>query len=277
MLVDALRRTGARAVERVGDRFEAMLPAPPRDRIGDRVREARGAVRASTTLADPDVRCRWESHTDWAARWRAAQSPRRITDRIVVVPAGGPESDEAGPASRGQPPITIRLDPAMAFGTAEHPTTRACLRLMDARVAAGDRILDVGTGSGILGIAAALLGARRVTALEADPVAAGAARANAAGNGVADRVRVIEIEVRPGRFRPGRYDGVVANLEAGVLVPLIRDLARAVARDGWLIVSGILRSERAMILEEARRARLALDQESGDGWWTAAFVRRGGA
>lgn len=276
--MDALRRAGARAVERVGGRFEALLPAPESHEVQARVREAAGAIRASTSLEDPDVRWRWQTHADWTERWRAGQSPRRVTDRIAVVPDGPGTGSEPGPSSGTDwdAVIVIRLDPTAAFGTAEHPTTRACLRLLDRDVREGDRILDIGTGSGILAIAAALLGARRVVAIDADPLACRAARANVERNGVAGRIDIRELEVGPGTLRRGRYDGVVANLQAGILGPLIPDLARATAPGGWLVLSGIVRTERDRIVDAARAVGLELREEvPGAGWWTGRFALTG--
>jgi ribosomal protein L11 methyltransferase len=285
--VDALRRAGARAVERVGGRFEALLPAPESHGVQARVREAAGAIRASTSLGDPEIRWRWEPHDDWVNRWRSAQVPRRVTDRITVVPGPAPGADAdstpgTGVAAASTPStevaaaIVVRLDPSPAFGTAEHPTTRACLRLLDRHVRPGDRILDLGTGSGVLAIAAALLGARQVTAMDADPLACRAARANVEGNGVGRRVDVREREVRPGGLRRHRYDGVVANLQAVTLRPLIPDLARATTRDGWVVMSGTARTEREGIVAAARAAGLELGgEEPGAGWWTGWFFRTG--
>lgn len=249
LLVDALRRLGARSVEREGPRVVAVFPPHPRP--DELAAEVRVAVRASTSLTDPAVSWSRLDPDAWAARLGPAPAP---------VCVGG---------------LSLRLDASTAFGTAEHPTTRSCLRLLDALVVDGDRVLDVGAGSAILAIAAVLLGAGRADALEADPVACEAARRNVALNDVAGRVRVRETRVTPGSLgRRTRYDGVVANLQAEILHPLIPDLAGATAPGGWVLLSGAIRAERERVVGSAEAAGLRLEaEEVDDGWWTGRLSR----
>jgi ribosomal protein L11 methyltransferase len=266
LLVEALRRLGARAVEREGEHYVALLP-PPAD-VDDLLREAAAVIRASTSLRDPWISWRWRSHEAWAEAWSRDLHPRRVGERFVVAPRGAD-------AALGDGDLAIRLVPGPAFGTAEHATTRSCLRLLERYVTPGDRVADVGSGSGILAVAAALLGAGRVAALEMDPYACAAARETVAESGVAGRVEVREVEVRPDTLRgDGPFGGIVANLQAEFLLPLFAGLARAVAPGGWMIVSGILRPERAAVLRAAEAAALEPETEGlEDGWWTAAFRR----
>ncbi|MBW3535360.1 MAG: 50S ribosomal protein L11 methyltransferase, partial [Gemmatimonadetes bacterium] len=147
-MVDALRRLGARAVIREDERVLAWLP-PPAD-VDARVREAEAALRASTSMTDPALSWRWQSHEAWMERWGRGVEPRRVSERIVVAPPGRDAGGGAGD-------VVIRLEPGAAFGTAEHPTTRGCLRLLEAVSRPGGKVADIGTGSGILAIAAALL------------------------------------------------------------------------------------------------------------------------
>jgi ribosomal protein L11 methyltransferase len=263
-LVDALRRLGARAVEREGERFVALLP-PPRDPDA-LLREAEGAIRASTTLRDPWLTWRWQPREEWAERWSRQVRPTRAGERFVVAPRG-----RMPPLEPGELPI--RLAPGPGFGTAEHPTTRACLRLLETRVAPGDRVADVGSGSGILAVAAALLGAGHVLALEVDPWACEAARETVAENVVADRVEVREVEVRPETLRgEAPFDGIAANLEAAILLPLLPALAGALAPGGWAVVSGVLRQERREAVRAAEGAGLRVEREVvEEGWWTAVL------
>ena len=270
LLVDALRRAGARAVEREGDRLAALFPAT--DAVAALVAEVRLAVRTSTDLSDPSVEWSRQSHAEWAARWRTEQAARRVSERVVVAPVGVDLAGPVGPVP-GDDDVVVRLDPAVAFGTAEHATTRACLALLDRRVRAGERVLDVGTGSGILAIGAALLGAERVLALESDPVSCRAARRNVEVNGVAGAVEVRELEVGPPELeRLGPCDGVVVNIEAGVSAPLVPAVPAALVPGGWLILSGVVGSEREDAVAAADRVGLRLVEERPvRSWWTGVF------
>ena len=118
----------------------------------------------------------------------------------------------------------------MAFGTGSHPTTALCVRALERLVKPGDVVYDVGTGSGILAIAAAKLGAGRVTACDIDPVAVQVAKANIAQNGVAERVRVVEGDWTS--LPPGEADIVVANIVADVIIEMAEDLPRLVRAGG---------------------------------------------
>ena len=184
------------------------------------------------------VRPAWQAQEAWAELWRKGFSTRRITPRIQVTPSWLPI-----PTPPGE--VVVTVDPGMAFGTSEHPTTRGCLALLDPRVSAGERVADVGAGSGILAIACALLGASEVLALELDPWAAASARDNVALNGVCAQVRVETRGVGP-QFLPDvpPLDGIVANMESPILKPLLQGFHVGLRPGGWLILSGILASER---------------------------------
>jgi ribosomal protein L11 methyltransferase len=217
---------------------------------------------------DVEVETRWQRQEDWDAYWKRGLEARRLTDRLVVTPTW--IDPDAGPGD-----IVIELDPKMAFGNAEHGTTRGCLRLLDEVVTDGDRLLDVGAGSAILSIAGALLGAVRVEAVEADPLAMPAAVENVERNGVADRVALREARVTSADLESlPTFDGVMANLESGFLRPLLPGLARAARPGGWVIVSGILDHEWEGILEETRRWGLTLVKVDADGEWRSGLFRR---
>jgi ribosomal protein L11 methyltransferase len=265
LLLEALRRLGARSVERVGQRYVALFPPRDPDAL---LREAESVIRASTSLRDPWLSWSWRSRDEWAEEWSSALQPVRAGERLVVTPRG------REPQLR-EDDLQIRLVPGLGFGTAEHATTRSCLRLLERLLSPGERAADVGSGSGILAVAAALLGARHVLALELDPHACAAARANVAENGVSDRVEVRHVEVRPETLHgEAPLNGITANLQAGILLPLLPGLSRALTDGGWLIVSGILRAESQDVLRAASGAELRLEEvEVEDGWWTAGFRR----
>jgi ribosomal protein L11 methyltransferase len=264
-LVDALRSIGARAVEREGDRVRALFPAPVD--VAATVAAARQVIRTATAVRRPDLDWSWQSRDEWATRWRAEHPPRRV-GRFLVVPSG--TDREQNDADH----LLLRLEPGAAFGTAEHATTRACLHLLDGAVQPGDTVLDLGTGSGILAIGAALLGAAGVLAVDADPLACEAARGNVDVNGVGSRVRVRELEVGPRDLRAlGRHDVVTANLEAGILRSLVPALPAALRRDGCVIASGVVGSERDGVRAAAEEAGLSVVEEVAErGWWSALLA-----
>lgn len=264
LLPELLLELGGRGVEEVEDAFTTYLQ-PPHD-LEAFLEEARVRLQDVAGTA-ADLRWAWQPQEDWETLWRRGLGPRRITPRLHVAPTWDiPEV--------GEGEILIVLDPGMAFGTAEHATTRGCLRLLDSRVRAGDRIADIGSGSGILGIAAARLGAREVLAVEMDPLACEVAEENIAANGVQDRVRILVGEVQEGDLlEGGPYQGVVANIQRSVLLPLLSTLRRSLATGGWLILSGIQAEERDVVLSAASLHGLILEGEDGEGeWWSGAFA-----
>jgi ribosomal protein L11 methyltransferase len=269
LVVEALLSLGGRAAEeREGWILTHVLapggPAEAAERVRARVREVAG-------LEGVEVRSRWREHEEWSETWKRGLGPRRITERILVRPSWTPAPD-------APPQATIVLDPGMAFGTAEHGTTRGCLRLLDETLGVGDSVLDVGAGSGILAVAAALLGARACVAVEADPLSFETLLENVERNGVGDRVRCVRARVdAEDILRLGPVSGVVANIETGVLRPLLAGFAGALLPGGWLILSGILDAEWSSLRSaaEAEGLRFARLDEDGE-WRSASFVAEGG-
>lgn len=241
-----------------------ISPPPPEDPESFLVEvkaRLQNEVPGSATL-----RWGWQPHEEWEILWRKGLGPRRITPRITVAPTWDlPPEDPDG--------FLIILDPGMAFGTAEHATTRGCLRLLDGRVRDGDHIADIGSGSGILSIAAAHLGAHRVMGVELDPMSCEAARENVEANGVAERVQILTQELRGDTTLPGApFHGVVANIQRTILEPLLPSFRAILRTGGWIILSGILLEERSQILQAAGECHLSLEEEDEEGeWWSGAF------
>lgn len=267
LLPDALVRLGARgAVERDGW-YVAWLAEP--DDLEAFLEHARALLREETGLDDLRLVHAWQDHQEWAESWKQGLHPRRIGERIVVHPTW------QAPAETRAGDLVIVLDPGMAFGTAEHGTTRGCLRLLEGTVARGDRVLDVGAGSGILAIAAARLGAAEVLAVEGDPLACEALRENLERNGVSGLVRVQEQWADADALAAlGPVAGVVANVEAGLLRPLHRGFADAVQPGGWLVVSGILEPEWEQVRNDLEAAGFVFDGIDADGEWRSGRFRR---
>jgi ribosomal protein L11 methyltransferase len=192
----------------------------------------------------PPAQFRELREEDWATAWRAFFQPRRIGQRLVLkLP------DQQFSASEDD--LVIDLEPGMAFGTGLHATTRMCLERLEELVRPGDRLLDMGSGSGVLAIAAAKLGAREVLALDVDPTAVTVARENVSVNGLSDVVNVEEGSIESLLGRTGSlFDGVVMNIITEVIVEMMeRGLCSFLRPDGWLIASGIIASTGRQVRE----------------------------
>ncbi len=270
LVAEALLDLGATAVEERGDEIVTYLAPPPDpDAFAEQAR-----MHLADWLDDdnfPRPLWHWQPGEDWAREWKRGLAPREIGSRIVVKPTWA--HYEAAP---GQ--LVIDIDPEMAFGTGEHATTRGCLRLLERVVRPGDAVLDVGSGSGILSIAAVRLGARSVVAVEMDADANLNARDNFERNGAAAQVRLIQGAADPALLAGlGIFDVVAANILSGVIRPLLPALRAALGTGagGRLVVSGILEDERPAVVGDAICAgfRVARTDEE-DGWWSAILAPR---
>ncbi len=268
-LAEELRALGARALERDGDRVLAHVPADPPPEPPDTLNEKIGRL-ADRLGRDTGghVTWSWRTHRAQAERWEGHASVLRISSDLVVAPAGIPLTEEEGQ-------VVVRIEPGPAFGAREHPTTRGALRLVGRLVAEGERVLDVGTGSGVLAVTALLLGAAEAVAVDRDPVACAAARRNGVLNGVAGRLRVRRAEVTPdSRLPPRRVHGIVANLDGDTLLPLLPVMRPHLRPGGWLVVAGLSTRDRRIFQAEAGALDLRLvDETWEEGWWSAALRR----
>jgi ribosomal protein L11 methyltransferase len=202
--------------------------------------------------------------TDWTAAWKAGYEPQRI-GRVLIVPSWldpPPGTDE----------VVLRLDPGMAFGTGIHPTTRACLTLMQRVGPMPARVLDVGSGSGILGLAALALGAGSVDAIDTDPVAVEATLANAAANDMSGRLAARSGTLYAEPADP--YPLVLANLVAAVLIALASRLVAHTAQGGTLLASGIIAERGDEVVAALTAAGLVEDERVDDGEWVSLRMRR---
>jgi len=200
---------------------------------------------------------------DWVRRTQAQFAPIRCGERIWIVPSWHAAPDPGA--------LNIRLDPGLAFGTGSHPTTRLVLAWLERAVRAGDRVLDYGCGSGILALAAALLGAREVAATDLDPQALEATASNARANGVV--LGVTAPEFIPG----GTFDIVVANILANPLITLEPILAARTRPGGRLALSGILAAQAEDVLAAYAAEFDCATGAAEDGWVLVEGRRRDAA
>lgn len=244
----------------------AYLPAGDRaalERMVGEAAEALGHLQAFGLRPIGELRTRIVDEADWADAWKVHFPVLRVGRRVVVRPTWRRHR-------RKPDDVVLALDPGMAFGTGLHPTTRLCLAaiesLADRGALANARVIDVGCGSGILAIAALKLGAATAFGVDTDPIAIEATVANARRNALARRIRA-----RAGSLPSGEpaFDVVLANLIAGVLVPLAPRLRNELRESGTLLASGIIvdrESEVRLALEEAG---LRVRGRSAEGDWVA--------
>jgi ribosomal protein L11 methyltransferase len=180
---------------------------------------------------------------DWANAWKEHYRPLKAGHNVVIAPPW----HEYEPNSSDE--VVVVLDPGMAFGTGTHPSSRLCLMALEEQIKPGNTVFDVGTGSGILAIAAAKLGASAVDAVDIEPVAVRSTRENAARNGVSDLIRVEEGSVAPDGPFVGPYDIVLANIISRVLIELVKGLSASVKPGGLLILSGVIDTREAYVRE----------------------------
>jgi len=205
---------------------------------------------------------------DWANNWKVHFKTVRIGQRLVIKPTW--EEYQKLPGD-----LVIQIDPGMAFGTGAHPTTRMCLESMericldDEGSGLTDSLLDVGTGSGVLSIAAALLGATRITAVDIDPEAVRVTQENLELNGVDG---VVQASTTPLSELQGEYGIVVANILAEELVRLADQLTARVAAGGWLILSGILTEKEEFV--RAGFPGLSLVENPREAEWSCLTFRK---
>lgn len=257
-VIAALFQGGIQGLQEIGDTIVTQVPGQ------DIASELVCAVIATSPNAQieteplPDV--------DWSEQWKKGIRAQRVGNLTIAPPWLADELDRSR---------SIIIDPGMAFGTGEHATTRGVIRLMQHIIREGDHVADLGTGSAVLAIAAAKLGAARVVAIELDHDAIENAEENVIRNGVAERVTVIEGDA--GTLLPlvGPVRVVLANIISSVLIDLLPVMALALGDDSRAIVSGILQSERDEMRRSFEDSGWAIEAEDHeDIWWSATLARR---
>ena len=246
-------------------------------RAVDRAERELGHLQAFGLRPIGDLTARVILEADWANAWKAHFPVLRIGRRIVIRPTWR--------RHRRQPrDVVLALDPGMAFGTGLHPTTRLCLAALESLADRGvlasagasggpARVLDVGSGSGILSIAAAKLGADSILAVDVDPIAVDATASNARRNRLG---RVIQAREGSAPSGDGPFDVVLANLIASLLVALADGLVEDLRPGGTLLASGIFENREAEVIGAFEARGLSIVNRWGEGDWIALEVRRPG-
>lgn len=210
-----------------------------------------------------DLEITRHTESDWTDTWKSYYKVMRVGQRVVIKPSWlsyEPQPDD----------LLLDLDPGMAFGTGLHPTTRLCLRAIEERAAPGARALDLGSGSGILAVLLAKLGAREVVALDTDPVAVDATAKTAERNGVAHILQIGEGSLDAAT---GCFDFIAANIVANILIQLAPGLPEALAPEGTLVVSGIIEDRYEEVALALAAAGLRPVDLLREGDWVAIVAR----
>ena len=232
---------------------------PEDDRLESAIRAIDTALALLPSLGiegvSPSARVSFIDEDDWANAWKKYFKPIRVGRRLIVTPPW--EKPELGDGD-----LAIVIDPGMAFGTGSHATTQLCLTALEELVFPGASVADIGTGSGILAIAASKLGASDVRAMDVDPLAVRIAEQNAEVNGV----RISVSEARP---EGEAFDIVVANIIADTLIAMAGDLAALTARSGSLVVSGIIEHRAGDVESAFAAAGMAIVRKDRQGEWIA--------
>ena len=245
------------------DRIVVSAYFPPDDMIGERVSKITELLKSMREMNIDVGAGRVSIHrldeTEWTEPWKEFFKPIPTGERILVYPSW---EDASESSSRD---ILIQIDPQMAFGTGRHSTTILCLELLEDVLKGGERVADIGTGSGILAIAAIKMGARQVIAVDIDPKAVHIARENARINGIYDEIHVVCGRLlNPIR---GRYDVIVSNIASKVIRLMIPDFTAYLNTGGKLILAGILGDEVSEIQNELENNGLAiLETRSHEEW-----------
>ncbi len=212
------------------------------------------------------INCREVQEEDWASAWKEYFHPLRVSEHIVIKPSW----EEYIPATGD---IVIELDPGMAFGTGTHHTTAMCIRCLEDAITPDNVVFDVGTGSGILAVAAAKLGAASVRAVDLDPVAVRVAKENIAFNNVTACVEITQGDLLTGIT--GKADVIVANIIADIIIKMLPDVRLRLADHGVFISSGIISERLGDVTAALIDNGFVVDRVIEEGGWVAIVAGSG--
>lgn len=243
--------------------LKAYLPL--QDDWPGRVEEIKSVISRLDLAPRPEISTRVVAEEDWAGAWKKYYKTVRVGRRLVIKPFWEDYQPLAGD-------LIIEMDPGMAFGSGTHATTALCLKLLEKYVRPGISVYDIGTGSGILAVAAARLGAVEVQAVDIDPVACKVAAENVAKNNAGGIVRVRQGNLA--ELLQYGADLIVANIIADVITCFAPHAAAALKPGGIFIASGIIRERAEMVRTAFAAAGLAICEEQEDGLWIAIAANK---
>lgn len=215
------------------------------------------------TLGSGSLAMKEVEDQNWAEVWKAYFKPLRVGEKLVVKPAWEDW--------QGEDDIVIELDPGLAFGTGNHATTKMVLTLLERYLSAGQEVIDVGCGSGILSVAAAKLGAGRIEAIDIDRLAVESTEANLALNGLSGAVSVRQGDLL--QHSRGSADLILANIIADVIIRLLQDVSRVLKPGGILICSGIIGDRRKDVEQALAAAGFTMIEALSEDDWVAIAAR----
>ncbi len=264
-------------IEQAGDEAQVSVyiahhddPAAALARIEDSLKRVDASLTGGRQLT---VTTRWRDEQQWLQAWKKEYRCFRVGHRLVIKPGweGWPPRD--GHLVPRKDDVLIDMDPGLAFGTGRHATTRLCLEAIEQLIRPGDNVADIGCGSGILSIAAAKLGAGRVLAVDADPLAVEVAARNCLRNAVNDKVVVLHADGLPAQA--GDFAVIVANINASIVSALTADIAAHLAAGGHCVLSGFT-AQQAGEVRRALDAATLLETEALEAeGWLAIIAGRG--
>lgn len=250
----------------IPEHFGLRVYYPVDDRLGQRIERLKEKIAA--ILGHPPVfELRQVQEEDWAEAWKSYFKPEHI-GKIVIKPSW--EDYTAVPGE-----LVIELDPGMAFGTGTHPTTRLCLTLLPEVVNGGTQLLDIGTGSGILALAAAKLGASQVVATDIDPLAVRVAKENFARNQVEEQIQVYQSDLLE-RPLPVQFNLVVANIITNAILEVIPSLPKVLEQGGLFLASGIIEERFPEVKSALEQHGFSLKKYITEDGWIGLMATRSG-
>ena len=246
---------------RAGSQIKCWLPND---------KQGQAAARGLEEKLDRPLMLHIRNDSEWENNWKQYYTPLEIGDRLMIVPAW-----ETAENTRR---VVLRLDPGLSFGTGKHATTRMCLEALQELDIKGKRVLDLGSGSGILGLASLLLGAESVLACDVDPKAADAARENAALNDLGGgryETRTADIlqDTAAWNALGAGYDLVLANIVADVIIPLSAMTPAVLAKDGYFLCSGIIEGRQTEVEQALRANGFIVERHLGQEEWHCFLCR----